>query len=67
MCLGKAYFETGDKRELVMDSIASVKIDDGRLSLSNIFGDRKELQAQIREIDFEGSRIILTGTAAGRE
>ncbi len=64
MCLGKAYIEAGSKRELVMDSIASIEIDDTRLKLSTIFGDHKELQARIKEIDFEGSRIILTEVPA---
>jgi predicted RNA-binding protein len=67
MCLGKAYFEAGNKRELVLDSIASIEIDDTRLRLSTIFGDQKELEARIKEIDFEGSRIILTKVPAGKK
>ena len=67
MCLGKAYIEAGNKRELVMDSIALIEIDDNRLRLSTIFGDQKELEARIKEIDFEGSRIILTTAPAGKK
>ena len=66
MCLGKAYLEADNERELVMDSIASIEIDDTRLKLSTIFGDHKELEARIKEIDFEGSRIILTKVPAGK-
>ncbi len=65
MCLGKAYVEAGDKRELVMDSIALLEIDGNRVRLSSIFGDLKELEASVKQIDFEGSRIILTGASAG--
>lgn len=64
MCLGKAYIEADNKRELVMDSIALLEIDDNRVRLSTIFGDQKELEARIKEIDFEGSRIILTKAPA---
>jgi predicted RNA-binding protein len=67
MCLGKAYIEAGNKRELVLDSIALIEIDDNRLRLSTIFGDQKELEARIKEIDFEGSRIILTTAPAGKK
>jgi len=67
MCLGKAYLEADNKRELVLDSIASIEIDDTKLKLSTIFGDYKELDARIKEIDFEGSRIILTPIAAGQK
>jgi len=67
MCLGKAYIEADNKRELVMDSIASIEIDDTRLKLTTIFGDHKELDARIKEIDFEGSRIILTKIPTGKK
>ena len=67
MCLGKAYIEADNKRELVLDSIALIEIDDNRLRLSTIFGDQKELEARIKEIDFEGSRIILTKAPAGKK
>jgi predicted RNA-binding protein len=67
MCLGKAYLEADDKRELVMDSIATIEIADTKLKLSTIFGDQKELEARIKEIDFEGSRIILTRVPAGKK
>jgi predicted RNA-binding protein len=67
MCLGKAYIEADNKRELVLDSIASLEIDGTKLKLSTIFGDQKEIEATIKEIDFESSRIILTPVIAGRK
>lgn len=67
MCLGKAYLEAGNQRELVLDSIASLEVDDNKVKLSTIFGDQKELEARIKEIDFEGSRIILTPAVAGKK
>jgi predicted RNA-binding protein len=67
MCLGKAYLEADNKRELVLDSIASLEIDGTKVKLSTIFGDQKELDARIKEIDFEGSRIILTRVPAGKK
>ncbi len=42
MCLGKAYLEADNKRELVLDSIASLEIDGTKVKLSTIFGDQKE-------------------------
>ena len=66
MCLGKAYIEAGTKRELILDSIALIEIADTKLKLSTIFGDQKEIEARIKEIDFEGSRIILTKIPTGK-
>ena len=65
MCLGKAYIEADNKRELILDSIALIEIADTKLKLSTIFGDQKEIEARIKEIDFEGSRIILTKIPTG--
>jgi predicted RNA-binding protein len=67
MCLGKAYLEADNKRELVLDSIALIEIADTKLKLSTIFGDTKEIEASIKEIDFERSRIILTRVPAGQK
>ena len=66
MCLGKAYIEADNKRELILDSIALIEIADTKLKLSTIFGDQKEVEARIKEIDFEGSRIILTKIPTGK-
>ena len=65
MCLGKAYLEADNERQLVLDSIASLEIDGTKVRLSTIFGDQKEIEASIKQIDFEGSRIILTPASAG--
>lgn len=59
MCLGKAFLEANDKRELVLDSISLIEVADTKLKLLTIFGDQKEVEATIKAIDFEGSRIIL--------
>jgi len=67
MCLGKAYLEANGKRELVLESVALLEISDTKLKLSTIFGDQKELEATVKEIDFENSRIILTRVPAGRK
>jgi predicted RNA-binding protein len=44
-----------------------IEIDDTKLKLSTIFGDHKELDARIKEIDFEGSRIILIKVPTGKK
>lgn len=64
MCLSKAYFERGGNRELLMAEIASVKIEDGKLLLRSLFGEEKEVEAIIRQIDFVSSSILLEGLAS---
>ncbi|MBM4444548.1 MAG: CooT family nickel-binding protein [Chloroflexi bacterium] len=59
MCLGKAYLEGEGKRELVLESVALVEVRGKKLRLSSLFGEEKEIEASLREIDFQSSRIIL--------
>jgi predicted RNA-binding protein len=59
MCLAKAY----SGQEMLAEEIASVKVSDGKILLTTIFGEQQELDAAIREIDFRDSRIILEKAA----
>ena len=52
MCLSKAYVDRNGKRELLMEEIASVNIEDDRLLFKSLFGEQKEVAASIRQIDF---------------
>ena len=59
MCLSKAYVEKGGKKEFLMTDIASVKVDGGKLVMKSLFGEKKELNATILEIDFTASVLKL--------
>lgn len=65
MCLSKAYIEKGSKKELVMADIASVTVDGGKLILKSLFGEKKEINAAIREIDFTSSFLKLEASREG--
>ncbi|MBA7632797.1 hypothetical protein ES703_40351 [subsurface metagenome] len=59
MCLAKAYMGGKGGNELLMEEIASIKAEDGKLLVMSLFGEKKEIAARIREIDFKSSSIIL--------
>ena len=59
MCLSKVYFAGNDEQELVMSEITSLKVTANKLLLTTLFGDQKEIQAGIKEIDFLTHSIIL--------
>jgi predicted RNA-binding protein len=61
MCLAKAYIGVNNDKELLMEEIASLKAKDGKLLVTTLFGEQKEIEARIREIDFMASNIILEG------
>jgi predicted RNA-binding protein len=58
MCLAKAYVGSKEK-ELLIEEIASLKTQDGKLLVTTLFGEQREIEASIKEIDFVGSSIIL--------
>ena len=58
MCLAKAYVGSKEK-ELLIEEIASLKAQDGKLLVTTLFGEQREIEASIKEIDFVGSSIIL--------
>ena len=59
MCLSKVYAIKNGQRELVLSEIASLKLEANKLLLTTLLGERKEIQASIREIDFLTHSIIL--------
>jgi len=62
MCLSKAYIDKNGSTELVMEEIASVKIEGDKLLFKTLFGEQKEVAAAIRQIDFVSHSILLEVT-----
>lgn len=59
MCLARAYMGRKNDKALLLEEIASLKIKDGKLLLATLFGEEKEIEASIKEIDFMASSVIL--------
>jgi len=66
MCLAKVYMSGDREKELLVDEIATLKNGDGRLTVKTLFGEEKEIEGTIREIDFMNSSIILENSKAGK-
>ncbi|MBW1807378.1 MAG: CooT family nickel-binding protein [Deltaproteobacteria bacterium] len=60
MCESSAYWQKeGDLEELILEDVVMLRPDGGRIILTNILGDRKELEAEIDHIDLLHHKIIL--------
>lgn len=57
MCLAKAFL--GNENEPLAEDITALKPEDGKLLITTLFGEQKEIEASITEIDFKASRILL--------
>jgi len=58
MCLAKVYQDMESDKPILED-LAHVIIDDNRLELETLFGDRKVFLGKVREIDFVKSRVVI--------
>jgi predicted RNA-binding protein len=65
MCLSKAFLEENGKSKLVMEDIALVSVNNGKLVLTTLFGEKREVNATIREINFTNSRLNLIAGKSG--
>jgi predicted RNA-binding protein len=59
MCLAKAYMGKISENELLAEDVSSIRVEGGRVRVTTLFGEQKEYEAGIREIDFRASRILL--------
>lgn len=59
MCMAKAYLDAGDERELLLEDVALVERTENKLRISNLFGESTEVEAVIREVDFQNGSIVL--------
>lgn len=59
MCLSKAWIEGESAAEPFMEDIARIKVEDKRIVLTSLFGEKKSLAGKIAEIDFMRSMVVL--------
>ena len=59
MCLSKAYFDRGGRKEVLLEEVASIVVSGGKLQLKTLFGEQKEIDARIKEIDLLAHSILL--------
>ena len=59
MCETNAFLRSGGAEEMLLESLSKIEVKGDSLQLFNIFGDRKELQGRIVEINFQGGKVLV--------
>ena len=59
MCMTNAYIETGGERELLLEDVSRVEVKGTRVRVETLFGESREIDAVITEIDFQNASIVL--------
>ena len=61
MCLSKVYIKNNGDKQLLMEQVASVETRGDKLVLRTLFGEEKEIEANLKEIDLLANSIIVEG------
>ena len=59
MCLAKAYIDSDKGGEIVLEDVALLTLHDGKIQLQTLFGEQEEIEGTIKEIDFQGAKILV--------
>ena len=59
MCEASAYLIKDGEEEFVLESVDVLEIEDGEITIVNIFGEQKRIKARIRSLSLVDHRIIL--------
>ena len=65
MCEARVIIVRGDEEETVMESAAALHVEDGKLVVRSILGERVEVDGSIQRVDLVSNLIILRGQVHG--
>ncbi|MBW2262471.1 MAG: CooT family nickel-binding protein [Deltaproteobacteria bacterium] len=59
MCEARVIIRKGDEEKTVMEDAASLHVEDGKLVVRNILGERVEVEGTIEKVDLLSNLIIV--------
>ena len=59
MCESNAYLQKDGKEELLLENVTFLRPKDGKIVIKSLFGDEKEIDGNIVEIDLMSHRIVF--------
>jgi predicted RNA-binding protein len=59
MCDLNAYVLKQGKEELLLESVNQVRVENGEVTVRNLFGEEKKVRGQVREVSLVKNRVIL--------
>jgi len=59
MCEASAYVIQDGKEALILENVDELHKEGDTITMTNLFGDQKVLEAQIKTISFVDNKIIL--------
>ena len=60
MCEARVYIEKEGDLEELMSNVVTIKPEEGKLLLKDLFGEQKYVNAEVKEIKLLDHKVILT-------
>lgn len=60
MCESKVILKKGGEEEVIMEEATALKYVGRKLVVVNLIGENVELDAEIKEVDLMGHKVILS-------
>ena len=61
MCEARVIIKKGDEETTVMEDAAALHVEDGKLVVRNVLGERVEVEGTIEKVDLLSNVILLRG------
>jgi predicted RNA-binding protein len=59
MCLSKAFIKNEEGNGALLENVVSLEAKDEKIVLSNILGEKQEIDGEIKSINFSKGEIYL--------
>ncbi|HSB33456.1 MAG TPA: CooT family nickel-binding protein [Nitrospirota bacterium] len=59
MCDVKVYVARQGKEELLLEAVNHLRVEQGEVTVRNLFGEEKKVRGQVREVSLVKNRVVV--------
>ncbi|MGC1456544.1 MAG: CooT family nickel-binding protein [Nitrospirota bacterium] len=59
MCDLSAYVKKQGKEELLLESVNQVRVENGEVTVRNLFGEEKKIRGAVDEVSLVKNRVVI--------
>ena len=59
MCDVKVYVSRKGKEELLLEAVNHLRVEQGEVTVRNLFGEEKKVRGEVREVSLVKNRVIV--------
>jgi predicted RNA-binding protein len=63
MCDLNAYVKKQGKEELLLESVNQVRVENGEVTVRNLFGEEKKIRGAVDEVSLVKNRVVIVASS----